>query len=231
MACSSPSQTITYTHGWHARRAAWAWHGWSAYQARAGFTIEQKVEDWIKSRYRLIGLYAIILVIGQIGSFIRIVYAGGPTVTSLGNAMGLLTLITQITAVILQFLVWVMPEGFRQWLNRNQQLHTEERNREQALVILDILGSAMSEGTDLPKLVALFIIRKAIGHKIHSEDSNKIEAHAITLGYNQWLDLLENPELHILIENSPAALAPRQVIDKAKRALIERQSLFTMQAK
>ena len=113
-----------------------------AQQTLASLAEEQAVEDWVKARYRLMGLYSAAGAIGAIGSFIRIAFAGGSAVTPLGTMMGALTLVAQIVAVILQFLVWVMPEGFRTWLNRNQQAHTKALVHQQALAMLDILGSA-----------------------------------------------------------------------------------------
>jgi len=102
------------------------WHGWCAYRAVEGFSKEQAVEDWVKARYRLIVFYSVMVVIGMIGNFIRTVFAGGSTATPLGNAMGLLSLIAQFATISAQVLAWVMPEGYRRWLNRNYQLPVQE---------------------------------------------------------------------------------------------------------
>jgi len=97
------------------------WHGWAAYRALAAVAKERAVEDWIKARYRLIVLYSALVVILTAAGMVRTVFAGGATETPLGNAMALLELIVNITLVSVQFLAWVMPEGYRRWLNRNYQ--------------------------------------------------------------------------------------------------------------
>src|SRR6185369_12385769 len=71
----------------------WGWHAWSAYQALAGFANDRAVEDWVKSRYRLIINYSILLMIGVVASFIRTVFAGGSALTPLGALMGIITLL------------------------------------------------------------------------------------------------------------------------------------------
>jgi hypothetical protein len=51
------------------------------------------------------------------------------------------------------------------------------------------------------------------------------------MGYEDWLSLLKNPELYLLVRNASATVDPRAAIAKAERALVRKQSLFTMQAK
>jgi hypothetical protein len=149
----------------------------------------------------------------------------------LSSTVIIFSVLLVITTTVMQYLVWVMPEGFRKWLNRNQQTHMEEKIHERALAILGILGSAMSRGTGLSQMLAVYSIRKIIGQEIKTEDSSKIEARAIALGYDEWLTLLNDPELYIILKNAGPNIAPRTVLDQARHALIEKQSLFTMQVK
>ena len=58
-----------------------------------------------------------------------------------------------------------------------------------------------------------------------------MEAHAVSMQYEDWLNLLKNPELYLLIRNANAKEDPRAAIAKAEYALVRKQSLFTMQAK
>lgn len=211
---------------------AWVWHGWSASQAFGHISKEQAVEDWVKSRYQLITAYAIILIIGTLGTFIRYYFAAGTVITPLGKAMSILTLIAQILGVSLQFLVWVMPAGFRNWLNRNYQTRVQESVNERAATILDIIGSAMSNGTGLSKISALYSIRSSIGREIKTEDSYLIESTIVKYGHDEWLSLLQNPALQKALGNFGNKINNiDEIIDKAKQALTEKQSLFTMQAK
>jgi hypothetical protein len=209
----------------------WIWQGWSAYQAHSIIAQEYSVEDWIKSRYQIIGAYSIAMCIGATAAFIRTFVEGGSMITPFGATMGGISMVAQLIAVLLQYLVWVLPEGFRKWLNRNQQAHTQEHISEQAHAVLNILGTAMTEDTGLSKMLAVFSIRKVIGMQIQSEDTVQIDARVASMGFNEWLEVLNNPELYILIKNSGAKIDPVKVLGKAKQALIEKQSLFTMKAK
>jgi hypothetical protein len=206
----------------------WAWHAVISYQALVVIQGDENVEDWVKGRYQWMIGYAVIAAVGSLINAIRVALTGN--FPSLVAILGLPALLANIFTVIPQFLVWSMPEGFRKWLNRNQQVHAEEQIHQRALSILNIIGSAMSDGTGITKLISIYSIRKIIGVGLNVEDQGKIEAHAITLGYDAWLKLIENPELYILIKNSTAS-NPRSAIEKAKQALIENQSLFTMQAR
>jgi hypothetical protein len=97
--------------------------------------------------------------------------------------------------------------------------------------ILDILASAMVEGTDTSKMLILFAIRKTISQEIHTEDEKMVEAHAASMGYEDWLNLLKDPEFYLLVKNASVKADPRAAIAKSELALIRKQSLFTMQAK
>ncbi len=209
----------------------WGWHGWAASQARKNVMADSAVEDWVKSRYQLITVYSILIIIGVAGSLVRIVVAGGSAQSALGNLMGIITLLMQISSVTLQFLVWVMPEGFRRWLNRDQKKHSEDRIHEQAQAVLNILGTAMSDGTGVSKMLALFTIRKVIGMQINSEETAQVEARAVNMGFDEWMETLNHPELYMGIKNAGANINPYDVLDRVKQTLIEKQSLFTLKAK
>lgn len=209
----------------------WAWHAWAAYQALGEISQDQEVEDWIKSRYRLMITYGIFLSIGGMASFVRTYFAGGSSLTPLGSATATITLVAQISAVILQFLTWVIPESFRRWLNRNHQARVDKQTRQEALVILDLIGSALSTNTGIPSMAALYSLRKIIGRQIKTEDAQKIEQRTIKMGYEDWMSVLNNPDLHMLIREYSVNANTNMAIEQAKQILIEKQSLFTMQAK
>lgn len=210
----------------------WFWHGWAAYEAFTAVAKDEAVEDWVKARYQLIIAYTIIFGVAAIGSLVRVYAGGGSTVTPLGNAMGILTLLSQIVGVTVQFLVWVMPENFRNWLNRNQKAREIARIHQKAIAIFDIIGGAMSKGTGVSKMLALFAIRKTIGAKLKTDNEALIEAHVLQMNYNEWLQLLKEPELFRLLKNvTPSGGSPQEIVMKAETVLIERQSLFTLQAK
>jgi|GEM_PF-2190673 len=209
----------------------WVWHGWLAYQALKQVSSEKSVEDWVKSRYRLIVAYSIVLTIGAIASVIRNFFVGGAALESpLGTVLAVTSLITQLVSMVLLFLVWVMPESFRLWLNRNQQKHIDEQVYEQAMSLLNILGAALAKGTPKTKEMMIYGIRKIVGETIDTSDSKKIDAHIVSLGYEEWLAFLNDPEFYLYIKDV-AIVNPRNALANAKQALIENQSLFTMQAK
>ena len=70
------------------------------------------VEPWIKIRYLLVFLYTF----GQIG--IALTWPFFPYDKSI-NAPYLIGALCLVAIIIGQFLAWVMPPGFKKWLNRN----------------------------------------------------------------------------------------------------------------
>jgi hypothetical protein len=51
------------------------------------------------------------------------------------------------------------------------------------------------------------------------------------MGFNKWLEVLNNPGLSTLVKKSGSNINPVKVSGKAKQTLIEKRSLFTMKAK
>jgi len=104
----------------------WGWHSWVAYQGWRSVAREAGVADWGKARYRMMIAYSLLVAVGGVTSIIRVAFGGGSGATVIGTLMGLVALLCQIGSVTLQFLTWVMPEGFRRWLNRNYREAPEE---------------------------------------------------------------------------------------------------------
>ncbi|MBN2002826.1 MAG: hypothetical protein JXA21_05675 [Anaerolineae bacterium] len=104
----------------------WAWHSWVAYQGWHSVANEAGVADWVKSRYLMMVTYSLLVAVGGVASVIRVAFGGGAGTTAIGILLGALALLCQIGSVTLQFLTWVMPEGFRRWLNRNYHEEPEE---------------------------------------------------------------------------------------------------------
>lgn len=205
----------------------WVWHFLVARSAVEHIKDDPNVEDWVKARYNLMLIYIVLMVLATI----QVVLSTTNFFFSLPASLLPVGLMIILASIILQFLVWVMPESFRKWLNRNQQARTAERAHEQVLTILDTLSTAMSDGTGLSKMLALFFIREIIAAKIQSKDSAAVEAHVVRMGFTDWQQLLKNPELQQLLKNSPATIRPNEIIFKAEAELIKKQSLFTMQFK
>jgi hypothetical protein len=88
----------------------WSWHVVAAYRGYAAIAADSYVEDWIKSRYVLMIASALFAVLAALST--RFVDVIGPSALVLAAATAILT-------SVLQFLVWVMPERYRRWLNRN----------------------------------------------------------------------------------------------------------------
>jgi len=91
------------------------WHTLIAVQAYRATASDRVVEDWVKARYRLMIAYCVLAVLFPVMGVIDAVVDIPRSV-----AQPLIGLIS-IAAIVLQYLVWVMPEGFRRWLNRNYQ--------------------------------------------------------------------------------------------------------------
>jgi hypothetical protein len=204
--------------------AIWLWHAVAGFQTSKAISGDAHVEDWIKSRYTMIVTYS------ALQSLVGVVMIMRPFASSTITIIIASALLVVVTTVM-QYFVWVMPAGFRQWLNRNQGAREKEQIHEKASLILNILGTAMSDGTGLSKMLAIYSLRQIIGTKINTKNTEQIELHAASMPYIQWLAILKDPDLYILLKNSGPNIDARQILKKAENALIEKQSLFTMQAK
>lgn len=131
---------------------AWGWHLIEAARSYKNISRDPSTEDWVKSRYILMIVYSAVDFVGAVlGTIVT-------TAIVTSDITSMIVVLINVTSVIFQILTWVMPEGFRRWLNRNQQTRVEERIHEQAMSVLDILASAMVEGTDVSKMLILFAI-------------------------------------------------------------------------
>lgn len=202
--------------------AIWIWHAMAGVKGARSVAHDELVEDWVKSRYRWIITYSLLQ------SLIGLVLMLRPFVPP---AVVILSALLVLATTSMQYLVWVMPAWFYKWLNRNQAARMRERIHEQAVAALDIIGSAMADGTGLQKMLALFTLRKGIGVMIHSEDAERIEAYAASMDYQQWLSLLRMPDFQTMVRNSSGGADANTVIKQAESALMNKQSLFTMQAR
>jgi len=84
----------------------WGWYAaaaWNEYKATAD---DRGVQDWVKSRYKLMTAYSLLFLIPT---------ALAPFASRIPLVVFLLTFVV----LVLQYLVWGMPEPLRRWLNRN----------------------------------------------------------------------------------------------------------------
>lgn len=204
---------------------AWGWHLGEAARSYWIIADDPDAEDWVKSRYIMMIVYS---AVDFIGAVLGTLLTAGVWDSDIGSVI---VVGINFTSVIIQIFTWTMPEWFRGWLNRNQKTHSEERIREQAQVALNMLGTTMSTDTGLSKMLAIFSIRKVIGMQIQSEEAARVDAQVVKMGFDEWTATLNDPELFVLIRNSGLKVNAVEVIEQAKRALIEKQSLFTMKAK
>ena len=103
--------------------ANWGWHAVIAYQAYQQVAGEKYVEDWVKVRYKLMIAYCALLAMTGL---MLVGYLVQDVMVQVQSLLGLFAL----AGVVLQFLVWVMPERFRQFLNRNYQAELLEEQQE-----------------------------------------------------------------------------------------------------
>lgn len=204
----------------------WVWHTIVAYQGFQNVRTERDTEDWVKSRYRLMITYSILDILSALGGTLA---TTGLFATSFST---IIVVLLNFSSVIVQILVWVMPESFRRWLNRNQKANLETRTDAEALAILRTLGAAMSNNSGLTQMVCGFAIRTVVGKRIGSEDSRAIHDHINQMGYQEWVVLLERSDFQsILTSRSGPSANVKGAIASAKQVLVDRQSVFTLMAK
>lgn len=204
----------------------WGWHIIVAYRDYQKIASERAAEDWVKARYQLMITYAILDCFSAIG---------GTLITTewMVASLGALVVVgINFASVIIQILVWVMPERFRRWLNRHQPARTAERVDTEAATILNMLSTAMSDDTRLTFMLCGFALRAIIGKQIGTEDSHAINQYVLTMNYQDWALLLERPDLRQYLQSRVSSAANlNQAFENAHQALIEKQSLFTLMAK
>lgn len=205
----------------------WIWHLIVAGAAYRAIAQDQGVEKWIKIRYRLMMVYIVLITISSIQSVI----VNTSLAFIIPPAAVPLSILFVIGSIVLQFLVWAMPEPFRLWINRDQKARRVVAVNEEQLPfsVLDVFGTAMTDGTGLKTIVCFYAIRSAIAQKIGSEDSEKIQQQINTMSYHEWDDVLQQAELHrILINGGANQVVASKAIENARQALIEKQSLLTL---
>ncbi len=105
----------------------WLWLLWIGYQAYKKIAADQAVDDWIKARYKLMIVYSGLALVAPLWTLLSLIGMVVPAVLAVLYAptavliaqVGILAFVT--VGIVLQYLAWVMPERYRQWLNRNYQ--------------------------------------------------------------------------------------------------------------
>jgi hypothetical protein len=205
----------------------WIWHLVVARSAYAAIATDPSVEKWVKARYRLMIVY-VVLIIFSTAQITASNSSLAPSIPSFVTPIGILL---TIASVILQFLVWVMPEPFRAWLNREQQTRPAQEEQ-RSLSILDVFGAAMTNNTGLQKMICLYAIRAAVAKRIGSEDSATVQKYLDTMTYQDWEMVLKHSELRRILINGGADNASADgAIENVQQALVEKQSLLTFGAR
>jgi hypothetical protein len=206
----------------------WIWHFFVAQSAYSAIAADPTVENWIKARYRLMLVYIVLIAFATVHT----VAANIANLASfIPSFVVLISLLLILGSIILQFLVWVMPERFRLWLNRQQQARPTE-DEQRPLSILDVFGAAMTNNTGLQRMICLYAIRATVAKRILSEDSATVQKYLDGMTYYEWEATLQHSELRRLLINGGADQASAtKAIENACLALIEKQSLFTLGAR
>lgn len=110
----------------------WLWLLWAGYQAYRRIVADQAVDDWIKARYKLVIAYSGLSLVAPLWTILFLIAMVVPTVAAFLYAptnvliaqVGILAFVT--AGIVLQYLAWVMPERYREWLNRNYQPPVQE---------------------------------------------------------------------------------------------------------
>jgi hypothetical protein len=108
----------------------WFWHAWAAARAFGKIRKENLVEDWVKWRYKAMVTYSGLHFAGGIvGSM-----SADPALIAYAVPIGS---VISLVSIVLQYLVWVAPESFRKYLNRNykapEQVEFEELSEEELM--------------------------------------------------------------------------------------------------
>ena len=93
-----------------------------------------------------------------------------------------------------------------------------------------ILGDVLAKDTGLQGFLCMGMMRMSIEVKCGSTDVGVVDAFMDTMGFRDWETVLKDENLAKRLGSNGVKNVPA-VIEKAKKTLVERQSLFTMSAK
>lgn len=219
-ALMSGSETIDSIIYGSLQISIWLWHAIAGFQASRAISGDSHVENWVKGRYQLIVTYSCLQAL------VGVAMIGRPFLPSITL---ILTLLLVISTTSMQFLVWVMPEWFRLWLNREQRIKSDDE--QQPLSVMDVFGAAMTDNTGLKSMACFYAIRATVAKRIGSEDSTTIRAHINSMSYREWDAILKHSELRrILINGGADQPSADRAIKNAQEALVEKQSFLTVGA-
>ncbi len=105
----------------------WLWLIVAGYQAHKQIAADKAMEDWVKARYKLVVAYSvaamgspILTIVSVMGMFVPAL-AGWLFSPTIFPVVQLVNLSFTILGIVVEYLAWVMPEGFRRFLNRKYQ--------------------------------------------------------------------------------------------------------------
>ncbi len=90
----------------------WFWHGWAAFNAYTEMRKDRTIEDWVKWRYQSMIVYSLF---GLLGCMLGMM-ASTPRMMAIST---ILLTANGVIVIVLQVLVWMMPDRFRRYINRN----------------------------------------------------------------------------------------------------------------
>ncbi len=111
----------------------WLWLIWVAYPAYKKIAADPAIEDWVKARYKLIIAYSLAALAAPLYTILTLIallipamvgWLYAPTSTLVAQ-VAILVFVT--IGIVLEYLTWVMPEGYRRFLNRNYQPPVQDK--------------------------------------------------------------------------------------------------------
>jgi hypothetical protein len=108
----------------------WIWLIVAGLQAYKQIAADANVENWIKTRYKLVIAYSALALLAPIQSIFYIIALLFPSetpfyMTPLSLVMNYTVFVATMVVVVLQYLAWVMPKAYMRFLNRNYQAPSE----------------------------------------------------------------------------------------------------------
>jgi hypothetical protein len=205
----------------------WAWHLWLAWKAHQAISGDQAVEKWVKNRYRLMIAFSMVILAGN---FLILPWST-PLAGFLPAMLAQLVAVLNLLGTILVFLVWVMPEPFRLWLNRDQFALERTDEDSDASAVFVVIGQAMAVDTPVNVTTCMYALRQTIGKVIQNQDADVINDHIPRMSYQDWVAVLNHYELRRSLSHFTRDAEVDVVIANGLKALAEKQSLLTLSAK
>jgi len=198
-----------------------AWFTFHSLKAYLTVKDVKSIEPWVNRRYTLVIIYGILLFIGNL------IFILDPSILINFNLMSIVNMIIYIILPLLEYLAWVMPEWFKNWLNRKYEPFKETLlSKKELNDMIEFLAEYLSLSLDFSSTASRGLLKLAIKEELGKfKQMKQIHYRELRAVINKSL----SKRLEILKSQGKVEISDIQpIIQGILKKLDEGQSLITM---